>query len=194
MSTARCVTTQNLSSYTEWNRLLNNLKFPSQGENVFSFEKGWPGAAIFIQRLEAMRMNSVLTAVLFLAWFIRRAARQAWLLGIPRSRHHNTRIPANRSGWLARLSYNRKVDFCCVQSRCRDLFKASQRGSCDQGLSSISRFYVLPLNLTDFSKPPEQTQNFSPPRNHIHFSILIEVSLIRVLSIKILSKITKKKS
>ena len=30
---------------------------------------------------EAIRMNSVLPAVLFLAWFIRRAARQVWLLG-----------------------------------------------------------------------------------------------------------------
>ena len=30
---------------------------------------------------EAMRMNIVLPAVLFLTWFIRQAARQAWLLG-----------------------------------------------------------------------------------------------------------------
>ena len=30
-----------------------------------------------------MRMSSVLPAVLFLTWFIRQAARQAWLLGIP---------------------------------------------------------------------------------------------------------------
>ena len=108
-----------------------------------------------------MRMNSVLTAVLFLAWFIRRAARQAWLLGIPRSRHHNTRIPANRSDWLARLSYNRKVDFCCIQSRCRDLFKASQPGWCDQGLSSIFRFYVLSLDR--FFKVPRANTKFQPP-------------------------------
>ena len=44
-------------------------------------EKGQPGAAICIERLEAMRMSSVLPAVLFLAWFIRQAAWQAWLLG-----------------------------------------------------------------------------------------------------------------
>jgi len=40
-------------------------------------EKGQPGAAIFVWRLEAMRMSSVLPAVLFLAWFIRQAAQQA---------------------------------------------------------------------------------------------------------------------
>ena len=30
----------------------------------------------------------------------------------PGSRQHNTGIPATRA--IARLSYNRKVDFCCV--------------------------------------------------------------------------------
>ena len=34
-----------------------------------------PGAAIFIQRLQAMRMSSMISAVLFLTWFICRAAR-----------------------------------------------------------------------------------------------------------------------
>ena len=34
-----------------------------------------PGAAIFIDRLQAMRMSSMISAVLFLAWFICRAAR-----------------------------------------------------------------------------------------------------------------------
>ena len=34
-----------------------------------------PGAAIFIERLQAMRMSSMISAVLFLAWSICRAAR-----------------------------------------------------------------------------------------------------------------------
>ena len=40
---------------------------------------------------------------------------------------------------LARLSYNRKVDFCCVKLRCRDLCKASLPGSCTQAPSCIAR-------------------------------------------------------
>ena len=38
-------------------------------------EKDQTRATIFIERLEAMRMSSVLPAVPPLAWFIRRAAR-----------------------------------------------------------------------------------------------------------------------
>ena len=34
-----------------------------------------PGAAIFIERLQAMRMSSMISAALFLAWFICRVAR-----------------------------------------------------------------------------------------------------------------------
>ena len=34
----------------------------------------------------------------------------------------------------------------------------SQFGSCNQALSSIARFYALPLELNDFSKPPQNTQ------------------------------------
>ena len=50
---------------------------------------------------EAMFMRSVLPAVLFLAWFIRRAARQPWLLGkfppvIPASQYWDPGWP----GWL----------------------------------------------------------------------------------------------
>ena len=40
-----------------------------------------------------MRMNRVLPAVLFLAWLIRRAARQAWLL-----EKFPPAIPANWAG------------------------------------------------------------------------------------------------
>ena len=66
---------------------------------------------------------------------------------------------------LARLSYNRKVDFCCVLLRCRDLCKASQPGSCNQALSSIARFYALPLDLTDFLKPPNTHTKCEPSHN-----------------------------
>ena len=50
---------------------------------------------------EAIRMRSVLPAVLFLSWFIRRAARQPWLLGkfppvIPASQYWDPGWP----GWL----------------------------------------------------------------------------------------------
>ena len=84
----------------------------------------------------------------------------------PGSRHHNTGIPANRSGWLARLSYNGKVDFYCVKLRCRYLYKASQPGSCNQAPSSIARLNALPLDLADFLKPPRtSTQNFNKDKS-----------------------------
>ena len=63
---------------------------------------------------------------------------------------------------LAQLSYNHKVDFCCVSLRCWDLCKDSQPGSCNQPFSSVARFYALPLGLTDFLKPPAHTK-FLPP-------------------------------
>ena len=64
---------------------------------------------------ETKRMNIVLPAILFLARFIPRVARQAWLLGkcppgIPASQYLFGSLLAG----LARLSYNRKVDVCCV--------------------------------------------------------------------------------
>ena len=59
---------------------------------------------------EAMRMNIVLPALLFLACFIRLAARQAWLRG----KFPPTTILVSQLTGLARLSYNRKVDFCYV--------------------------------------------------------------------------------
>ena len=61
-------------------------------------------------------MSSVLPAGLFLAWFIRRAAR--------------------------------KHDYL------------------ENFLSSIARFYALPLELSDFSKPHVQ-YNSTPPTSHI---------------------------
>ena len=46
------------------------------------FRKGYYEIRIssFLERLDAMSMSSVLPAVLFLAWLIRRADRQAWLI------------------------------------------------------------------------------------------------------------------
>ena len=63
-------------------------------------EKGQTGAVIFIQRFEAIRMSSVLPAVLSLAWFIRRTpGNRDYLENFhPGSRHHNTGMPANRAG------------------------------------------------------------------------------------------------
>ena len=84
---------------------------------------------------------------------------------------------------LARLSYNRRVDFCCVELRRRDLCKASQPGSCNQACSQIFR---PPLNLTDFSKPRAHTQNFSflPPPEHLYtlLAILNELLALSMFS------------
>ena len=46
-----------------------------------------------------------------------------------------------------------------------------------------------PLNLTDFSNPPNpHTQNFSPPKSSYPFSKLNELSPIHILSIQIIIK------
>ena len=71
----------------------------------------------------------------------------------------------------------------------------------NQALSSISRFYALLLDLTDFSNPPQRLKISAPslsppPRQHLHtsFSISNERSLIHVLCIQILAKITEEQS
>ena len=64
---------------------------------------------------------------------------------------------------LARLSCNRNVDFCCVYLRCRDLCKACQPGSCNQVLSCIGKFYVLPLTSTIFQSPRARHKISAPP-------------------------------
>ena len=124
-----------------------------------------------------MRINSVLPAVLFLAWFNRRAARQARLLMV---NFH----PGSQLTWLAWLSYNRRVDFCCVQLRCEDLCKASQSVSCNQALSSTARFYALPLTSPIFQSPRAHTQNPSPHPQHLHtpFSILYKLWALSMFS------------
>ena len=74
---------------------------------------------------EAMHMNSLLPAVLFLSRFIRRAARQAWLLrkfppGIPASQYWDPSKP----GWLgchiiAKLifvAFNKGAGICAKQA------------------------------------------------------------------------------
>ena len=99
-------------------------------------------------------MSSVSPVILFLAWF--------YSPDRPKStRDPSITILGSQLTGLARLSYNRKVDFCCVQLWCRDLCKAGQSSSCNQALKSIARFYALSLDLTDL--PSEHTQNFSPP-------------------------------
>ena len=62
---------------------------------------------------KAMPMNSVLPVFLFFAWLIPLAARQGWLLGSFHPDPGITILGSPLTG-LARLSYNRKVDFCCV--------------------------------------------------------------------------------
>ena len=75
---------------------------------------------------------------------------------------------------------------------------ANRAGS---ALSFIARFYALPLDLTEFSKPPPppnpHTQNLClPTPKHLNtlFSKLNGLSLIHFLSIQILSKIAERQS
>ena len=58
---------------------------------------------------------------------------------------------------LARLSYNRKVDFCCVYLRCRVFCKVGQLGACNQALSSIAKFYAFPLTSPIFQSSRAHT-------------------------------------
>ena len=73
---------------------------------------------------------------------------------------------------------------------------ANRAGS---ALSFIARFYALPLDLTEFSKPlppPEPTHpKFTPPTpKHLNtlFSKLNGLSLIHFLSTQILSRIAER--
>jgi len=77
-------------------------------------DKATDSKGIITSVTEAMRMNSVLPAVLFLAMLNRLAARQAWLLRkIPPSIPGISILRFQLTG-LARLSYNHKLDFCYV--------------------------------------------------------------------------------
>ena len=69
---------------------------------------------------------------------------------------------------LVRLSYNRKVDFGCVQLRCQVFCKASKPGSCNQGLLLLRFFKAL-----------EHTQNFSFPPSTSSYPLLFRL-LIRL--------------
>ena len=114
------------------------------------------------------------------------------LRGFPASVIPSTTILWCQLTGLARLSCNRKADFCCVDLRCRHLCKESKPSSCNETLSFIARIYALPFDLTDFSKQNLHTQNFSIHKHlHTPFSILNPLSLIHVLSIQILSKIAE---
>ena len=82
-----------------------------------------------------------------------------------------------------------------------NLHNTNNRNTHNQALSSISRLYALPLDLTDFSNPPQRHKISapSPPPphpQHLHtsFSVLNERSLIHVLCIQILAKITEEQS
>ena len=77
---------------------------------------------------------------------------------------------------MARLPYNRKVDFCCVKLRCRDLCKANQPCSCNQAHSSIARFYALLLTSPVFQSLRAHTQNFTPPPPPNIFTPAVSIS------------------
>ena len=79
---------------------------------------------------------------------------------------------------LARLSYNRKVDFCCVSLGCWNLCKAIQLGSCNQTLSFIAGFYALPLISPISQSPRAHTQNFRRHPQHLHTSLSILMNFL----------------
>ena len=96
------------------------------------------------------------------------------------SRHHNT---GSQLTGLARLSYNRKVNFCCVQLRCRDICKASQLGSCNQALSSPVYSQILhplpwPHRFVDAPRTHKHTHNFSPPSTSSYPLLYIKWTLL----------------
>ena len=137
------------------------------------------GATIFIWRLEAMRMGSVLPVVLFLAWFIR---ERDYLENFhPGCRHHNTWIPANRAG-AVQCHIIAKLIFVAFKEGAETSVKP-EGSSCNLALSSRAFFYSLPLDLTDFSKPPNtHTKSYPGPLNILKYRK--ELSLIQVLSIQ----------
>ena len=73
------------------------------------------------------------------------------------------------------LTYNRKVDFCCVYLRCPDLRKESQPSSCNQALSFIDRFSAFPFDLTDFSQLPEPTHPTFHPSPKTPSYLLLQI-------------------
>ena len=123
-------------------------------------------------------------------------ARQAWLLGNyhPGSRHHNTGIPANRAGSVV-IKSSSWFSLRLTMAKVPVSLKASKPCSCYKTLSSIARFYALPLT-SPILKAPEDTHKISAPPplpspQHLHtrFSILYEL-----LALKMVSKISKKQS
>ena len=63
---------------------------------------------------------------------------------------------------LAGLLYNDEVDLCFVELGCVDVYKASQRGSGNQTVGCIAKFYALVLTSRSFQSPRSDTQNFRP--------------------------------
>ena len=95
---------------------------------------------------------------------------------------------------LARLSYNRKVDFCSVYLRCRVFCKVGQPGACNQALSSIAKFYAFPLTSPNFKAPEHTLKTSALPLQHLLFDIKWTFGLIHVLSIQTLPRISEKQS
>ena len=130
-----------------------------------------------------MHMSSWFHAALFLVWFIRRVARQAWLVG-----KFPAGIPVYKPGWigyhviakLVFVAFKWGAEISAKWARPAHVF--------------IARFYAFALTSPIFLSPPKPRP--PPPPKHLYtpFSILNELSnsLIHVLSIQILSKTTEK--
>ena len=72
------------------------------------------------------------------------------------------RVVASELMGLAGLLYNDEVDLCFVELGCVDVYKASQRGSGNQTVGCIAKFYALVLTSRSFQSPRSDTQNFRP--------------------------------
>ena len=111
---------------------------------------------------EAMLMNSVLPAcpVSCLVTPGRPASVITWKIS---TRDLGITLSGSQLTRLARSSYNRKVDFCCVELRCGISSRRASLAHIIRPYQFCSQFLRLPLDLTDFSKPPRTLKKFYPP-------------------------------
>ena len=92
--------------------------------------------------------------------FIRPASVITWKLP-PGIRHHNTGIPANRAGSVV-IKSSSWFSLRLTMAKVPVSLKASKPCSCYKTLSSIARFYALPVTSPIF-KAPEDTHKISAP-------------------------------
>ena len=112
--------------------------------------------------VEAMLMNSVLPAcpVSCLVPPGRPASVITWKIS---TRDLGITLSGSQLTRLARSSYNRKVDFCCVELRCGI---SSRRASLAHIIRPyqfyIVSFYAFPLTSPIFQSPRGHSRNFTP--------------------------------